>query len=320
MLFKVLIAMAFAFTALPSAGTAQTFPSKPIRFIVPFPAGSATDGIARIVGEEMRKLLGQPVIVENKAGADGIVGAQAVAQAPPDGYTVLIATNSTHGVNTTLYKQLPYDAVKDFAAVGGVFIIAQMLCVRNDFPAGDIKGLIAAAQRRSKPMTFASGNTSSQVGGALLKEVTKLDLTHVPYRGSPQALTAVLSGEVDMVFSDPLAAKAMLDASQIKVLGVADKMRLHLLPNVPTFFEAGYPGFEVVSYSGMFAPARTDPAIVARLNAALVAALTNPEVKERIQVLGAVVMPTSSDELAAYLTKAIQFWGRMVEMAGIEKK
>ena len=320
MRIKTLLWVILLSMTVPQAATAQSYPSRPIRLVLPFPPGSGTDGIARIIGEGLRKSLGQPVIVDNRPGADGLIAAQHVAQALPDGYTVFVTTNSTHGVNSTLYKELPYDPQKDFLPVGGLMRILQMMCVRADFPATDVGSFVEEARRRPKPLSFGSGNTSSRVAGELLKSMAKIDMTHVPYRGAPQALADLVSGQLDMFFSDPISAKSLFESEKIKVLAVADKTRLHLFPNVPTMIESGYPDFLIVSWVAAFVPAKTDTAVVTRLNTEINVALARPEIIARIKSLGADAMPTSPEALGAFVTSEIAYWAKMIELAGIERK
>ncbi|HEV2512136.1 tripartite tricarboxylate transporter substrate binding protein [Bosea sp. (in: a-proteobacteria)] len=314
-----LLALGFAL-ALPVAALAQAYPSKTITMVLPFPAGSATDGVARFIAEELRKSLGQPVIVENKPGADGIVAAQHVMRSEPDGYTLFVTTNSTHAVNPTLYRQLPYDAVDDFTPVGGLIRIMQMLCVRSDFPAQDLAGFIKVAQASTTPLSFGSGNTSSRVAGELLKHDAKLKLDHVPYRGTPQAVTDLVGGHIKLFFADPFAAISLINDGKLKALAVTDRTRLPLLPNVPTMIELGYKDFEVVSWVAAFMPAKADPAIVRRLNTEINTILARPESKAFIEKMGATLMPTSPAELGAYVKSEIKLWARLIEVSGLEKK
>lgn len=322
--FSILTALAtLVLSAAPLMGAAQSYPDRPVKLILPFPAGSATDGAARYVADELRKSLGQPVIIENMAGADGIIAAQAVRRAAPDGYTLLMSTNSAHGANRSLYNTLPYDPEKDFEPVAGVIRIPLTLVVKKDFPADDLASFLKVAQQRTaanKPLSFGSGNTSSQLGGALMKSATKADMIHVPYRGTPQALTDLMGGQIDVMVVDPYSSMGFVNSGQLKVLAVADRTRHPLLPNVPTMAEAGYKDVEIVTWAALFAPAKTDPAIVDKLNREINRILARNEAKEAVLKMAMTPMVMSPAELRAYVTSEIAHWGRLVDLAGIQKK
>jgi tripartite-type tricarboxylate transporter receptor subunit TctC len=307
----------------PMGASAQNFPDRPVKLVLPFPAGSATDGAARYVADELRKSLGQAVVVENMAGADGIIATQHVRRAAPDGYTLLMSTNSAHGANRALYNTLPYDPEKDFGPVAGVIRIPLTLVVRKDFPAEDVAGFVKVAQQRAaanKPLNFGSGNTSSQLGGALMKSATKAEMVHVPYRGTPQALQDLLGGQIEVMVVDPFSSMGFVNSGQLKVLAVADRGRHPLLPNVPTMAEAGFQGVEIVTWAAVFAPAKTDPLVVERLNREINRILARPEAKEAVLKMAMTPMIMSPAELRAYVTSEITHWGRLVELAGIPKK
>jgi tripartite-type tricarboxylate transporter receptor subunit TctC len=314
--------LAAAVAILPSLAAAQTYPERPIKLILPFPAGSATDGAARYVADELRKSLGQPVIIENMAGADGIIAAQSVRRAPPDGYTLLMSTNSAHGANRSLYNSLPYDPEKDFEPVAGVIRIPLTVVVRKDFPANDMAGQVKVAQQRSqtKPLSFGSGNTSSQLGGALLKSATKTEMLHVPYRGTPQALQDLIGGQIDMMVVDPFSSMGFVNAGQLKVLGVADRVRHPLLPSVPTMSELGFKEVEIVTWAALFAPANTDAAVIQRLNLEVNKILTSAEAKQAVLKMAMTPMVMSPSELRSFVATEIGHWGRLVELASIPKK
>jgi tripartite-type tricarboxylate transporter receptor subunit TctC len=301
---------------------ASTYPDRVIKLVLPFPAGSATDAVSRFIADELRKAMGQTVVVENQAGADGIIAAQAVKRAAPDGYTLMVSTNSAHGSNRALYAQLPYDPETDFEPVGTLMRIPQLLVVRSDFPASDMAGFVGAARERgaTKPLSFGTGNTSSRIAGELLKVATRLDMAPVPYRGTPQALQDLVGGQIELFFADPYAASGLLTAGQIKALAITDTSRLASLPQVPTMAEAGFPSVELVSWAGVFAPARTDPAIVERLNREINRILATPQAREYIQKMGAAPMVMDRVEFRRFVSTEIARWGRLVDMAGIPKK
>lgn len=320
---KFLACIGFTLAAcLPIAALAQSYPDRPIKLILPFPPGSATDGTARFIAEELRKSLGQPVVIENQPGADGNIAAQNAKRAAPDGYTLFVSTNSVHGVNPTLYSNLSYDAEKDFEPVAGLIRIPQLMVVRKDFPADDVAGFVRLAKQRAatKPLSFGSGNTSSRVAAELVKSAAKIDMLHVPYRGTPQALTDLIAGRIDMFFADPFSSLGFVTAGQLKVLAVADTSRLPTLPQVTTFAEAGYKDVEVVSFAAVFAPAKTDPAIIERLNKEINRTLAKTQSKEYLHKVGATPMVVTPAELRTFVNSEIKRWGKLVELAGIERK
>ena len=269
---------------------ADAYPDRPVKLVLPFPAGSATDAVSRYLAEQLRKGLGQAVVVENLPGADGIIAAQTVKRAAPDGYTLMVSTNSAHGTNRALYPKLPYDPEKDFEPVGALMRIPQLLVVRKDFPANDVAGLVRVIKERTrtKSYSFGTGNTSSRIAGELLKQAAGIDIANVPYRGTPQALWDLMGGQIDLFFADPFAAAALMDGRQIKALAITDTTRLPQMPNVPTMSEAGYKSVEVVSWAGVFAPAQTSPAVVERLNKEIEKVLATPEAQEFVRKMGAV--------------------------------
>jgi tripartite-type tricarboxylate transporter receptor subunit TctC len=315
-----LVASLVLVASVPHAA-AQAYPDRPVKLVLPFPAGSATDAVSRYMADQLRKSLGQAFIVDNLPGADGIIAAQAVKRATPDGYTLMVSTNSAHGTNRALYPNLPYDPEKDFEPIGTLMRIPQLLVVKKDFPADDVAGLVRVVKERAatKPFSFGTGNTSSRVAGELLKSAAKIDITNVPYRGTPQALQDLIGGQIDLFFADPYAASALLGGGQIKALAITDTARLPSLPNVPTMAQAGYKSVEVVSWAGVFAPARTDPAIVERLNREINRILATTQAQDFIHKMGAVPMTMKPGEFRAFVSSEIVRWGGLVEMAGIPK-
>jgi len=310
--------------ALPIVAVAQSaYPNKTIRIVLPFPAGSATDGSARLILDDLRRRLGQPVVIENQAGADGILAAQNVKRALPDGYTLLLSTNSTHAANVSLHANLPYDPEKDFVPIAGFIRIPMVMLVRKDFPADDIATFVKVAGQRAaakQPLNYGSGNTAGQVAGELIKVATKTDMTHVPYKGSPQALQDLIGGHVDFLFGDPYTSMSFVNSGQLKVLGVADQRRHPLLPKVPTMAEAGYKDVELVAWSAFFAPAKTDPAITSRLNKEINEILARPETQDALQKMAMTTMVMTPAELSSFVNSEIVRWRKNVELAGIEKK
>lgn len=318
---KHLLLAALASLASVPAALAQTYPDRVVKMVVPFPAGSTVDALARFMADELRKGLGQTVIVENQAGADGIIASQAVKRAAPDGYTIMMSTSSPHAANVALYAQLPYDPEKDFEPVATLMRVPQLLVVKKDFPANDVAGLVRVAKERSgKPLNFATGNTSSHVLGELLRAAAKIDMTPVPYRGMPQAIQDLVGGQVDMTFTDRNLAAPLIDGGQIKALAITDATRLPSLPNVPTMAEAGYKSVELVAWAGVFAPAKTDPAIVERLNREINKIIATPQGRDAIAKMGATPIAMTPGEFRTFVSSEIVRWGKLVEVAGIERK
>jgi len=304
--------------AAPTAAPAETWPSRPVMLVVPFPAGSATDSVARKLAEGWSAAFHQPFIVENKPGADGIIAARAVARAEGDGYTVFVTTNTTHSANPNIYTALPYDPEKDFAAVGGIMKIPMVLAVRTNSPASDLASFVKLA--KEKQMSFGSGNTSSRGAAELFKARIGASMLHVPYRGTPQAITDLLGGSIDFMFPDPSSAAGPIQGGQLKLLGVASAQRLNQYPNVPTIAESGYPGFEMVAWVGAFVPAKTPPEIITRLNAELNKILARPDMLAYFDTVGAQVYATTPPELLAYAREDRSRWAHIVDIAQIEKK
>lgn len=312
---------ALAAAALPCVA-APAWPERPIKLILPFPAGSATDGTARVIAEDLRKGLGQPVIIENQAGADGNIAAMNVKRAAPDGYTLLMSTNSAHAVNKTLYSHLAFDPEKDFEPVAGLISIPLTLLVRNDFPADDMAAFVRVAKQRSgsNPLSFGSGNTSGQVAASLMRSAAGVEITQVPYRGTPQALTDLVGGQIDALMADPYSSMGFVTSGQLKVLAVTGSERHPLLPKAPTMAEAGYKDVQVVTWAALFAPAKTDPVIVERLSKEVEKSLSRQETKAAVQKMAMTPMVMSPGELRNFVRSETERWGRLVKQAGIPKK
>lgn len=309
---------------LPLPAAAQPYPNRAIRIIVPFTPGSVTDAVGRLIAEDLQKSLGQPVIIDNQAGADGIISAQKAKAAAPDGYTLYMGSSSPLAFNPAFYTSLPYDPQKDFDPVAGLFSIPMILGVRKDFPADDLAGFLKIAKERpaANPVSIGTGNASGLLATELLKGSTKIPLTHVPYKGTPQALQDVVGGQVDALFVDPLASAGFVKSGQIKGLALTDIMaRAPMMPNVPTMAEAGHKEVAVVSFAGIFVPAKTDPAIIERLSKEINKVLEKPQTKEFIiQKAGATPLVMTPAELRRFVDSEIVRWGKVVETAGIEKK
>lgn len=313
-------ALCVAFMPVPASAQEATYPTRPVTIIVPFPAGSATDSVARKVGDGFARLLGRGFIIENKAGADGIIASRQVASAAPDGYTLLITTNTTHAANPSIYKNLPYDPKKDFVPIGGIIRIPFMVAVRPGFPAKDFAEFVKAAKDAKTPLSYGSGNTGGRAAGELLKAKLGFEMTNVPYRGSPQALTDLIGGRIDVFFPDPASALGMIQEKKFDVLAVTGPKRIPTLANVPTLMELGIPDFNIVAWVAAFAPAGTPQPIVDRLNAALRELLKEPDMTAFINQIGSEPLPTTPKELGAFVDEDAARWVRLVEIAKIEKK
>jgi tripartite-type tricarboxylate transporter receptor subunit TctC len=305
-----------AMLALPAA--AQEFPSKGIKFIVPFAAGSATDALARILGEHVGRSLGKPVVVENLPGASGVLAAQNAARAEPDGHTVLITTNTTHGANQSLLKSVPYDAVTSFEPIGKLGTITLALTTHPSVPAKTVKELVAHAKANPGKLTFGAGSSSSRIAGEMLKSLAGLDLTYVPYRSNPQAITDLLGGQIAIVFADISTTLPQVKAGKINGLAVSTAKRSPLAPDLPTMAEAGVPGYDLAAWFAAFAPAKTPRPIVDKLNQALTAALADKATQERLLAAGIEPETSTPDELRAFVPVEIRKWAEIVKAAGIQ--
>jgi len=313
--------LALFFAALLAAGSAaaQGFPEKPITFVVPFAAGSATDQIARALGNGVTAETKQPVVIDNKAGASGFIASQQVAKAAPDGYTVLITTNTTHAANEHLFKKLPYDPVKDFAPVAALGKGGQIMVVRPDFPAKTVGEFVALAKKDPGKHSFGSGSSSSRMAGELLQQLADIKLLHVPYKSNPLAVTDLLGGQIDMMITDTATGLPQIKAGKLRALGVSSAKRSPLAPDVPTIAEAGVKGYEMGYWFAAYAPAKTPPAVVKRLNELLVKAAKSEAAKTAFyDPTGTEVFTTTPEELAKFQSGESQKWGRIVKAAGIE--
>jgi tripartite-type tricarboxylate transporter receptor subunit TctC len=318
---KMLLILAAAGTVL--GGTAlgaETYPSRPISLIAVFGAGSASDTVCRVIAEPLGVALKQPVIVEPRPGADGALAAQYVAKSSPDGYTLMLATNSPLSADPFLLKDVSYDAVKDFAPVTRVGSFTLMLVVNPGIPASSIKELIAYAKANPGKLSFASGNTSGIVGGETLKHWAGIDMLHVPYKSTPQALTDVIAGRVSMMFADLTTGMPHVRAGTLRALAMTRLQRSPLFPDLPTMDEAGVTGFDLDAWAGVVAPARTPPAIVAQLNGELRKIIDNPDIKTKLKTVGFDAFSSSPEELGGFIKIQLDKWGKMIADAGITRK
>jgi tripartite-type tricarboxylate transporter receptor subunit TctC len=319
MRIKTLLSACLAGLAAAAApAAAQNYPTRAIKFIVPFQAGSATDALARILGEHVSKSLGQPVIVENMAGASGVLAAQNVARAAPDGYTVLISTNTTHGANQSLLKNVPYDAVNGFEHMTKLGTITLALIANPSVPANDMKELIAYAKANPGKLTFGSGSSSSRIAGEMLKTLGNIDIVHVPYRSNPQAITDILGGQIALFFADISTTLPQVKAGKVKGFAVSTAQRSKLAPELPTMAEAGVPGYDLAAWFAAFVPEKTPKPIVEKLREALVAAVNDPATQQKLLTVGIEPETSTSEDLKSFVGAEIKKWAEIVKAAGIQ--
>jgi tripartite-type tricarboxylate transporter receptor subunit TctC len=319
--YRSLLATALALTALaglPLHAQAQAWPAKPITFVVPFAAGSATDQLARALGQSITVDTKQAVVVDNKAGASGMLAAQSVARAAPDGYTVLITTNTTHAANEHLYRKLPYDPVKDFAPVTGLGKGGQVMVVNANSPYKTVADVLAAAKQQPGKLSFGSGSSSSRVAGELFKQMAHVDLLHVPYKSNPLAITDLLGGQIDLMITDTSTGVPQVKAGKLRALGISTAQRSPLLPEVPTIDEAGVKGYDMGYWFAAYVPAGTPAAVVQRLRELLVSGTGSAAAKSFFDASGSVPFTTTPDGLAAFQAIETQKWGKVIKAAGIE--
>jgi tripartite-type tricarboxylate transporter receptor subunit TctC len=300
------------------AAMAQGFPAKPIRFVVPFSAGSTTDLAARFIGQHITERTKQPVIVDNRAGANGFIGIQYALTQPADGYTVIVTTSTTHAANLSLFKKLPYDAVADFVPISGISVGGLVLAVAPSNPAHNVKELLEQIKKSPGKLTFASGNSSSRAGGELFKDIAKVDILHVPYKALPAAITDVIGGQVDMVFGDAPAVMPLVRSGKLRALGVSTRTRMPGYESLPTIAEQGLPGYELTGWLGAFAPKGTPPEVADKLNELITSVLKTPEAARFFGESAWRPMPTSRQELAEFQKTEISRWARLIKTAGIE--
>ncbi|HZQ74704.1 MAG TPA: tripartite tricarboxylate transporter substrate binding protein [Burkholderiales bacterium] len=311
---------AVALAALAGAAGAQAYPSKPVRILIAQAPGSATDVISRVVGNKMSEFLGQPVIIEARPGAGGLLGTEVAAHSAPDGYTLFMANNSTHGSNPAVYAKLPYDPVKDFAPIGFVASVPYVLVLNPSLPPNSVKELIDYVKARPGKVNYASaGNGSThQFCAELLKYSAGLDMVHVPYKGSPPAVIAVAAGEVALMFANLTDIGGQLKGGKLKPLAVTTAKRTPHLPDLPTMEEAGVAGFEINSWFGLLAPAGTPPAIVTRLNTETNKALADAGVQKTLGAQGLDFNPGSPEQFAAHIKSEIAKFTKIAKAANIK--
>src|SRR3977135_1773487 len=320
-MFRYLVAaagLAAAVVALANSAPAQTYPTRPIRLVVPFAAGSATDTLARVLGQKLSAAEGWNVFIENVAGASGMLAAQNVARAAPDGHTIFVTTNTTHAANQNLFKKLSYDPVGDFAPVGKLGTITLALAVHPAAPASNTKELIAYGKANPGKLSFGSGASSSRIAGEMRKTLAGFDMLHVPYKSNPMAVTDLLGGQISLVFADISTTLPQIRAGKVKGFGVSSAQRSPLAPDLPTMVEEGVPGYELTAWFAAFVPAKTPKPIVDKLNAAMNAALADKAVQDALLAAGIEPSTGTPDELRAFVVSETKKWADIVKAARIE--
>jgi len=316
----VLALTAAALVFFPVMSVAQTYPNKTIRLIVPFPAGGGVDYIGRIVGKGLSERLGQQVLVDNRPGANAILGLEALKASPPDGYTIAAASAGPLAVNPFMYKKLPHDTVRDFTYIANMCSFPLLLVVHPSLPARNVKELIALARAHPNQLVYSSpgvGNTG-HLAAALFDSMAKIRTVHVPYKGTAPAVVAVLSGESQLTWSSIPTILPHVRAGRVRALGVGNAQRLPSLPEFPTIAEAGLPGYESFAWGGMIGPANMPRDVVNRLNKEIVETLKQKDVIDRMLSEGTVPTPSSPDEFLAYMKSELKKWGEVVKIAGIQ--
>jgi len=302
----------------PVACAQAPYPNRPITLVVPFPAGSGTDAVARIVATELSEQLGQSVIIENKAGGNATIGAQHVARAQPDGYTLLVATNTPMSAAPWLMKSIPYDPIKDFTPIARGGNLPFMLVVNPKLPIDSIPDLVAMAKKSPGKLNYASGNSTGIVGGATLASRAGIDIVHVPYKGTPQAMTDLAGGQVDLMFTDVASGMPFVKGGQMKALAVSSADRSALVPDMPSMAEGGVKDFDLISWNGYFGPAGMNPEVVAKLNTAFNQILNKPAVRSKLAALGFDAFSGSQPEFAKFVADQLILWKDLIKGAGIQ--
>ena len=315
---RKLLSVLFCAALIPSAALAQPYPNRAIRIIVPFAAGGAVDVVARAVGQRMSEQMANPVIIENKPGASANLGAELVAKAQPDGYTLLMGANGL-ATNMTLFRNLGFDTSKDFAPVARIGYAPLVLVVQASSPAKSLKDLLALATAQPGSLAYGSAGNggSGHLASELLKLTTKIDVLHVPYKGGAPAMTDLLGGRLSFMLNNPIEVLANVKSGRLRALAVASPKRLPILPDVPTFTEAGVPGYEASVWWGLVAPARTPKDIVAKLSGELLKALEDEGVREKLSNLGAVIDPAGPEQFGKFLKEEIDKWAGVIKASGI---
>ena len=299
---------------------ADAYPTKPVRFVITFPAGGPTDVVVRLIGQRLTEEWGQPMIIDNRGGAGGIVGTEIVARATPDGYSFLVGTAGGMTINPALQPKLPYDPFRDFAPVGMLVMNPQILVAHPSVAAKNVKELVALAKAKPGQLNFASAGTgtATHLGLELLKMTSGLDAVHVPYKGGAPAVTDLIAGQVQLLWVSIPSVLPHVKGGRLRALAVSTAKRSAAAPEVPTVAESGYPGFEYANWNALFAPAKTPPAIVRKVNASVVKALSEPDIAQKLSSQGADPAPGTPEQLARYMRIDHERWKKVIRTAGIK--
>jgi len=305
-------------TIFPFALYAQQFPNRPIRLVVPFAPGGPTDILARAIGQKLTDRWGQQVVVDNRPGAAGNIGAELVAKAPADGYTLLMGTVATHGINPGLYKKLSFDAVKDFSPITNVAAVPNILVIHPSLPVNSVSELVALAKEKPGKLNYSSsGNgTASHLAAELFKSMAKVEITHIPYKSAAPAVAALIGGEVQMSLASVVPTIPHLKQNRLKALGVTTSTRLPSLPNIPTLSESGVSGYESIGWTGLLAPAKTPEIVIKKINQDVVDILLSQEMRTMLENSGAVVVASKPNEFSAFITLEIVKWAKVIKISG----
>jgi len=301
-----------------TAAWAQTYPAKPIRIVVGFPPGGGNDIIARLVGAKMQEAWGQPVVIDNKPGANSIIAAEFVAKSAPDGYTLLVNATGGMSVNPVLYTKLPYDSLKDFVPISMVGSFPLVLVVHPSVPANSVQELVAYAKANPGKLNYSSGSTAFQVASEMFKQMTGADLRHIPYKGSAASITAVMAGDVQMTIVDTPPLVPQIRAGRVKALAVTSAKRASAMSELPTIAESGVPGYEMLLWIGVFAPAGTPREVTGKLNAEVVRIVRLSDIREKLEAMGVEPLGNTQEQMAEWIRREIARYGPVVKAANIK--
>lgn len=314
----VLISFVAVLTGMSAGAWSQGYPNKPIRIIIPYPPGGGNDIVVRAIGQKLSENLGQSVVVENKPGGGTLIGAEAAAKSPPDGYTIFLGTIATLAINPSLYRQMPYDPIRDFAPVTQIANYPMVLVTNPTLSANSVADLLAIARARPGKLVYASfGNGSTpHLGMELLKTMAGVDLVHVPYKGAAPALADLLGGQVSVMFNDFMTTGSQIKAGRLKALAVSPQQRTQLMPDLPTVAESGVPGYGFTSWAGLLVPAATPAEIVNRLHAEIVRVVNQPDVARQLSALGADPAVSTPQQFAEFIRSETAKWAKVVKDSG----
>jgi tripartite-type tricarboxylate transporter receptor subunit TctC len=312
------IAFTFTLTLACGAALAQSYPSKPIRIVSPFPPGGTSDILARAIGERLSKEWGQPVVTENRPGAAGNIASEYVARSAPDGHLLYINTVGTHAINAAIYPKLNFDPIKDFTAITNLVALPSLLCAHPSVPVRNVKELIALARRHPGELSYSSAGSGSQphLTAEMFKTMTGVNLLHVPYKGASPQMVGLLGGEVAVTWATAPSGVPFVKAGKLRALGVSSSRRMPVLPDVPTIAEAGVPGYDAMGWNGLVGPAHMPPAVVQKINASVVKIFRTPEVRDRFVALGSEPIPSTPEEFARLMQAELPKWAKIVKESG----